>query len=89
MTLDPDVICISGVPIAGIAANGAASAWNFLIGDRKLVRLSTADHELALAMVADFAGNRTFEKAVPQPLDHDLLEMCKHLTDLTAMCSWH
>ena len=37
MTLDLDVICISGVPIAGIAAIGAASARQFILRDRELV----------------------------------------------------
>ena len=40
MTLDLDVICISGVPIAGIAATVAASARQFLLGDGELVRLA-------------------------------------------------
>ena len=45
MTLDLDVICILSVPIAGIAAIGAASARHFVLGDRELVALAGADHE--------------------------------------------
>ena len=37
MTLDLDVICISGVPIAGIAAIGAASARQFFLRNGELV----------------------------------------------------
>jgi hypothetical protein len=37
MTLDLDVICISGVPIAGIAAFIAKSARQFFLGDGELV----------------------------------------------------
>ena len=47
MTLDLDVICILSVPIAGIAAIGAASARQFVLGDGELVRLAGLDHELA------------------------------------------
>jgi hypothetical protein len=46
MTLDLSV-CISGVPIAGIAAFGATSARQFILGDRELVRLASLDDEFA------------------------------------------
>ena len=61
MTLDLDVICISGVPISGIAAIGAASARQFFLGDGKLVRLAGSDQELALAAIDDFAIDRALE----------------------------
>ena len=55
MTLDLDVICISGVPIAGIAAIGAASARQFILRDRELVRLAGLDDELAPVALSDAA----------------------------------
>ena len=47
MTPDLVLICILGVPIAGIAAIGAASARQFVLGDRELVALARLDHEFA------------------------------------------
>ena len=47
MTLDLDVICILGVPIAGIAAIGAASARQFFLGNGEFVRLAGLDDEFA------------------------------------------
>ena len=85
MTLDLDVICISGVPIAGIAAFIAASARQFFLGDSELVRLAGADYELALAAVSDLAGDGAIEKAVVQPFHDDLFEMRERFGDLAAM----
>jgi len=53
MTLDLDVICISGVPIAGIAAIGTASARQFVRGDGELVALSRLDDEFAAVPFPD------------------------------------
>ena len=92
MTLDLDVICISGVPIAGIAAHCAASARQFVLGDRELVALAGPDHELALAAVADLAGDRIVEEAVPQPVDDELFEPVERLggpgRDARAALEW-
>jgi hypothetical protein len=55
MTLDLDVICISSVPIAGIAAIGAASARQFFLGDRELVGLAGLDDEFAPVSLPDAA----------------------------------
>jgi hypothetical protein len=46
MTLDLVVICICGVPVAGIAAVGTASAGQFILRDRKLVGLAGLNDEL-------------------------------------------
>jgi hypothetical protein len=63
MTLDLDVICISGVPIAGIAAIGGASGWQFFLRlrDRELVRLAGLDDEFAPVSLPYAARNRTME----------------------------
>ena len=55
MTLDLDVMCISGVPIAGIVAIGAASTRQFNLRDRELVRLAGLDDELAPVALSDAA----------------------------------
>ena len=80
MTLDLNVICISGVPIAGIAAIGAASARQFFLGDGELVGLARPDHELAFAAVADLAGDGAIEKAVPEPVDDNLSRCVERLS---------
>lgn len=85
MTLDLGVICILGVPVAGIAVIGAASVRQFILGDGELVRLAGADHQLALAAVGDLAGDGAIEEAVPQAIEHDLFEVPKRLGRLAAM----
>ena len=50
------MICILGVPIAGIAAIGAASARHFFLGNGELVALAGPDHELAPVALPDLAG---------------------------------
>jgi hypothetical protein len=55
MTLDLNVICISGVPIAGIAAFSAASARQFFFRDGELVRFAGLDHEFAPVSLPDAA----------------------------------
>ena len=52
------MICILGVPIAGIAAIVAASARQFVLGDGELVALAGLDHEFAPVALADVARNR-------------------------------
>ena len=85
MTLDLNGICILGVPIAGIAAIVAASARHFVLGDRELVALAGADHELALAAVADLAGDRIVEEAVLEAIDDKPFETVEGLADLPAV----
>jgi hypothetical protein len=64
MTLDLNVICISGVPIAGIAAIGAASARKFFLGDVKLARLAGLDDDFAPVSLSDAARNSAPEVTV-------------------------
>src|SRR5262249_1806844 len=84
MTLDLDVICISGVPISGIAAIGAASARQFFLGDVELVGLAGADHEMALAAVSNLAGDRVVEEAMLEPIDDEPFQAIERLADLSA-----
>ena len=58
MTLDLDVICISGVPIAGIASYQRRSARQFVLGDGELCGLARLDHEFAPVSLPDPARNR-------------------------------
>jgi hypothetical protein len=71
MTLDRNVICISGVPIAGIAGI-TASAWQFILGDSELVRLASFDDEFAPVFLPDAAGNCTPEMTMTEPVEDDL-----------------
>ena len=85
MTLDLDVICILGVPIAGIAAMVAASARQFFLGDRELVGLAGADHELAPAPLAR-SRRRSSSRKCPclQSIDDKLFETIERLADWSA-----
>ena len=85
MTLDLDVICISGVPITGIAAFSAASARQIFLRDGEFVRLASADHKFTLAAAADLAGDGAVKEAVAQSFHHDPFEMCERLSNLAAM----
>lgn len=58
ITLDLDVICISGVPIAGIAIIGAASARQLILGNVELVRLARLNDEFATVSLADRSISR-------------------------------
>ena len=49
------VICILGVPIAGIAAIGAALARQFILRNREFVRLAGLDDEFAPVALSDAA----------------------------------
>lgn len=82
MTLDLDVICISGVPIAGIAAIGAASARQFILRDRELVRLAGLDDELASFVLPDSARDRAPEMTMTKPVEDDLHEAVDRLAKL-------
>jgi len=77
------MICIFGVPVAGITYL-TASARHFFRGDRELVALSGADNEMALAAFADLAGDRTSEEAMLEPVDDKLFQKVERLADLPA-----
>jgi hypothetical protein len=70
-----------GVPIAGIAGQSTALFRHFLGGDRELVALAGADHEMALPAVADLAGDRIVEKAVLEPIDDEHFQTVERLTE--------
>ena len=82
MTLDLDVICISGVPISGIAAIGSASARQFFLGDVELMRLAGLDDEFAPVSLCDAAGNHAPEMTVTEPVEDDLDEALDRLAEL-------
>jgi hypothetical protein len=84
MTLDLEVICISGVPIAGIAGTRAASARQFILRDRKLVGLARLDHHFATVSLPDAARNRTSEVTMMEPVDDNLGDAFKCRTELRA-----
>ena len=55
------MICILGVPIAGIAAIGAASARQFILGDREFVHLPasiTSSRRLPFPMSLEIAHRK-------------------------------
>ena len=78
------MICISGVPIAGIAAIGAASARHFVLGDSELVALAGADHELPFAAVGDLAGDGIVEEAMLEAFDDKPFKTVERLADLST-----
>ena len=84
MTLDPDVICISGVPIAGIAAFGASSARQLFLGDGELVGLARLDDEFAPVSLPDAARNGAPEVTMTKPVENDLNEAIERLTELRS-----
>ena len=84
MTLDLDVICISGVPIAGIAAISAASARQFFLGDRELVRFAGLDDEFAPVPLSDAARNRATEMTMTEPIEDNLNEAFDSLAELRS-----
>src|SRR5262245_15518608 len=82
MTLDLDLICISGVPIAGIAAFSAESARQFLLGDGELVRLPGLHQKVASVVLANAAGDGAPEVAVAKAVEHDLFDPLECFTEL-------
>jgi hypothetical protein len=82
MTLDPNVICISGVPIAGIAAFGASSARQFFLGDVELVRLAGLDDEFAPVSLSNAARNSAAEVTMTESVEDNLDEAIERLTEL-------
>ena len=63
------VICILGVPIAGIAAIGAALARQFILRNREFVRLAGLDDEFAPIALPNDARNRTPEMTVTETVE--------------------
>ena len=84
MTLGTKVICISGVPIAGIAATGAASERQFILGDRELVRLTGLDDEFAALPLPNSTRNRASEVTVTKTMEHDQGKPFESLPELWA-----
>jgi hypothetical protein len=84
MTLDPNLICISGVPVAGIAAIIAASARQFVLGDGELVGLAGLNDEFASVSPPYAARNRTSEVTMTKPVEDDLKEAFKRLAELRS-----
>jgi hypothetical protein len=85
MTLDLDVICILGVPIAGIAAIGAVSTRQFFLADVELVGFTCADHKLPRTALHYLASDGVVEETVIQSIDDNLFDMRKRLCGLAAM----
>ena len=83
MTLDL-LICISSVPIAGIATIEAASTRQFFLGDRELVRFARLDDELPPVAFPDRARNCTAEVPMTEPVFDDLNEAFERLTKLRS-----
>ena len=61
ITQDRIVICMFGVPIAGIARSRALSVRQFVFGDSELVGFAGLDYEVAAVVLADPAGNGAAE----------------------------
>jgi hypothetical protein len=76
------VICISGVPVAGIAAFSAASTRQFFLRDRELVALAGPDQELASAAAADLTADRVVKEAVLEPIDDERFKTVEGLAEL-------
>jgi hypothetical protein len=81
------VICISSVPIPGIAAVKRASARQFILAYRELVRLACADNQVPAMAFAHLAFDGAVEEAVLQPLDNDFFKKSERLADLAVMVS--
>jgi hypothetical protein len=79
MTLDLLLICILGVPIAGIAAIRAASPRQFVLRDGELVGLTSLNDEFAPVSFSYAARNRTSEVTMTKPVEDDLNEALKRL----------
>ncbi len=82
MKLDLEVICNSGVPIAGIAGMRAASARQFILMDGKLVGLARLDHHVATVSLPDVARNRASEVTMTEPVEDNLGEAIKCRAEL-------
>ena len=84
MALDRIVICMFGVPIAGIARLRTMSARQLVHGDGELVGFPGLDHEIAAVVLADPAGNRASEVAMAQTVENDLVNLIERLALLRA-----
>jgi hypothetical protein len=82
MMPDLDLICISGVPISGIAAISSASARQFFLGDVEFVRFAGLDYEFPPASLPDAARNCASEMAVTESFEDDLADALNGLAEL-------
>jgi hypothetical protein len=82
MTLDL-MICIQGVPIAGIAVS-PSSARHLICGNSELEALAGLDHEVSLTAVADLASYRVLEEAVLKPIEDEDFQVIERRADLAA-----
>jgi hypothetical protein len=64
-----------GIPIAGIAAIHATSAWQLVLRDHEFMRLAGADYDLPLGALHDLASYGVFEEAVPHTIQFQVLDM--------------
>jgi hypothetical protein len=62
----------------------AASTRHFVLGNRELVTLAGADHELTLPAISDLAGDGIIEEAMLEPFDDKPFEAVERLADLPA-----
>lgn len=84
MTLDPDAICIFGVPISGITAVRASSARQFVLGNGEFIALAGLYDEFAPLSLTDGARNGAAEMTVLQSVEEHLLKTGKSLANLRS-----
>src|SRR5688572_18147871 len=77
-------MCISGVPVAGIAAFSVSSARQFFLWDVELVRLAGFDDEFTPVTLPDTARNRAPEMTVTETVEDNLHETIERLTELRS-----
>ena len=78
------MICIWGVPIAGIAATRAASARQFILWDRELVRLAGLNDEFAPVSLPNSARNCAPEVTMAETVEDNLHESIERLSELRS-----
>ena len=81
------MICISSVPIPGIAAVKRASARQFILAYRELVRLACADNQVPAMAFAHLAFDGAVEEAVLQAIENDSFEEREGLGDCPVIAS--
>jgi hypothetical protein len=87
ITVDLILICISSVPIAGIAAAKRASAQQFILAYDEFVNLACADHQIPLATIADSNFDGAVEECVLEPIDNDFFKKSERMGDLPVIAS--
>ena len=78
------MMCMLGVPIAGIAGIGAVSVRQFFLGDGEPVGFASLDDEFAPVSLPDAARNRAPEVTMAEPVEDDLNETIERLTELRS-----